>query len=253
MSSYRARLENLFASTRFLLFVSIVCWTVTASARQTQHPIFALEDSVNVWFDKIVSPENAPLVNGEEYHISFKGLTTHPFYRNAESNRASVRYNNDMYENINLLYDTYADILVLKTSTSTGTFFVELDKDLVQSFTIHNHHFKKIYGGPATKGNAYYDVLFEEKQFAVLVRRIKLGRTEGVKRDYFEDDVHFILDNGRWTRITGKRSFSKKLKKDQRKALTGFIKSNGINVRKRKDEDFKKLGAFCYSLKELKQ
>jgi hypothetical protein len=96
----------------------------------------------------------------------------------------------------------------------------------------------------------YFDVLFEENQFAVVVKRRKFERFDGRTRYYEEDNVQYILNNGKWTRITGKGSFSKQLKKELRKELSTFINSNNINVRK--DEDLRKLGAFCYSLKERK-
>jgi hypothetical protein len=251
MFSCWVRSESALVSTRNLLFVSIFCFTITASAQQ-RHLVLTNVDSATIWFDRIVTSQSAAIVNGPEYHISFKGLKTHPFYKSAEAQKSSATYENDIYENLDLLYDTYADILVLKTSASTGTFFVKLDKELVQTFELHHHHFKKFRGGPSSKEGAYYDVLFEEKHFAVLVRRIKLEQIEGRERDYVEEDVHYILNNGKWIRLTGKSSFSKTIQKDQRKALTAFIKSNGINLRRRRDEDLAKLGAFCYSLKEWK-
>lgn len=252
MSRRRFRSDNSFVAIQCLLSVVFVSFTIDAFTQQTRYRILTDADSAEVWFDQIVSPKNAAIVNGPEYHIAFKGLKTHPFYQSPESERSFARYDNDVYENVDLLYDTYGDILVLKCLTPNGAFFIKLDEKLVQRFDLHGHHFKKFDEGINAGIGAYFDVLFEQKQFAVVAKRVKLQRIEGRTRDYFVDDVYYILNNGTWIRITGNGSFYRILKKDQRKELTIFMKSNHINVRKRNDEDLRKVGAFCYSLNEKK-
>jgi len=251
MPPCRVRSDNTLI-TRFLLPAVLACFTIAVSAQQSPFPVFAHVDSAEVWFDQIVGPENAAIVNGPEYYISFKGHKTHPFYQSPESDRSFVRYGNDLYKNIDLLYDTYLDLLILKCVTSNAVYYIKLDNNLVQSFDLHGHHFKKYNEGIIARIGTYFDVLFEENQFAILVKRSKLERLKGSTRYYFEDDVYYILNSGKWIRITGKDSFAKTLHKDQRRELDAFIKSNHINVRKLKNEDLKKLGTFCYSLKERK-
>lgn len=252
MPPCRVLSESTAIATRFVLSIVLVCSGFPVSAQQNQYPVLSNVDSAEVWFDQIVGPENAAIVNGPEYHIPFKGLRTHPFYQSPESDRSFIRYDNDLYRNIDLLYDSYGDNLVYKSVTSNNVLFIKLDNKLVQSFDLHGHHFKKFSEGMSAGIGAYFDVLFEEKKFAVVVKRRKLERIDGQTSDYIEDDVHYILNNGKWIRITGNGSFSKTLTKDKRKELTAYISSNQINVRKRRDEELRKVGAFCYSLKERK-
>jgi hypothetical protein len=250
MSSCRDLSDRAVVFSRLILSVVFVCLGIVTVAQQNRYPTLATADSAEVWFDKIVSQENGALVNGPAYHIPFKGFKSHPFYQSPESDRSFVRYDNDLYRNIDLLYDAYSDVLVYKCVTINNVFFIKLNNKLVDSFDLYHHHFKKYDEGIRTGIGSYFEVLFEKNQFAVLVKRRKVERIEGSRIDYVEDDVQFILSNGVWIRITGKSSFNKTLQKDQKKELAAFIKSNRINVRKRKDEDLRKLGAFCYSLKE---
>jgi len=252
MSPCRVRSSNPFTITRFVPSIILICVVRIASAQQSHYPILSNADSAEVWFDRIVSPEHAALVNGPAYSISFRGFKTHPFYQSPESDRSFVRYDNDLYRNVDLLYDSYGDILVLKCITASNVYFIKLDQKMVQRFDLHGHHFKKYDEGISAGIGAYFDILFEGTQFDVVVKRRKVERLDGSRSDYQEDDVYYIVNNGEWIRITGKGSFSKTLKKDQRKELSAFININNINVRKRKDEDLRKLGAFCYSLKERK-
>jgi hypothetical protein len=252
MASSGVRSDHIPVTIRFLLSVLLACYTISTSAQQSLHPIFTHVDSAEVWFNKIVGPENVAIINGPVYHISFKGFKTHPFYQSAESDRTLLRYDNDLYTNIDLQYDTYKDILVLKRVTPTGVFLIELNSHLVQHFDLHGHHFKKYDEGIRAGIGPYFDVLFEENEFAVVAKRHKSERVNETTTDYLEDDVYYILSRGDWIKITSKSSFTKLLNKDQGKEMTAFIKSNRINVRKRKDEDLRKLGAFCYSLKERK-
>ncbi|HEU5289376.1 MAG TPA: hypothetical protein VFU05_01960, partial [Cyclobacteriaceae bacterium] len=205
-----------------------------------------------IWFDQIASPVNAAIVNGPEYRIPVMGTQSHPFFRSQESDRTYIHYDNDLYRNVDLLYDAFGDVLVYKFISPDKVLFIKLDSRMVQDFSLHQHYFKKYNEGIRAGIGAYFDVLFEKDDFAVVVKRRKVERLEGKLSVYIEDDVHYILNNGQWIRITGNGSFSKTLPKDQRKELTTFLKGNHINVRKRKDDDLKKVGAFCYSLKERK-
>lgn len=252
MSRCRVSFSNVTHVTRLTLLITLTFSSIFSSAQQGNYPVLANADSAEVWFDKIVNPVSAAIVNGPEYRVTFQGFKSHPFYQSSESDRTYLRYDNDVYRNIDLLYDSYADILVYKFITANKVLFIKLNNKFVQDFTLHNHYFKKFDEGIRAGIGAYFEVLFEKDQFAVVVKRRKLERLTGERSDYIEDDVHYILSSGKWTRITGSGSFSKTLPKDKRKELTAFIKSNRINVKKRKDDDLKKLGAFCYSLKERK-
>jgi hypothetical protein len=253
MSRCRVHSARNKASAKFILAVVLTATCVSSSAQQARYPMLTNADSADVWFDQIVHPVSAAIVNGPEYRISFQGYKSHPFFLSPESDRTVVRYDNDIYRNVELLYDTYGDVLVHKFVTANTVQFIKLDNNRVQDFSLHQHHFKKFEEGVRAGIGSYFDVLFEKNDFAVVVKRRKLERLEGDRSDYVEDDVHFILDKGVWIRITGNGSFNRTLSKDQRKELAAFISSNQINVRKRKDEDLKKVGAFCYSLKEKKQ
>ena len=242
-------LRKFFSASGSCLLL-LFCSTATA---QSSYPLLTNADSAEVWFDKIVDPKNSSLVNGFEYRVPFKGLTTHPFYQSPESDRTFIHYDHDLYNNVDLLYDSYSDAVVLKSVTSNGALFIKLDTRLVQSFDLHHHHFKKYDEGIRADIGAYFDVLFEENHYAVVAKRRKLERINGTTSDYIEDDVYYILNQGKWIRITGKGSFSTHLNKEQKKELAAFIKKNHINVRKRDEADLKTLGAFCYSLQEKKQ
>jgi hypothetical protein len=252
MSLCRVSTGSKSIAVRFILSVVLTSWGLTASAQQAQYAAFTNVDSAEVWFDQIVSPVNASIVNGPEYRVTFQGFNSHPFFLSSESDRTYIRYNEDLFRNIDLLYDSYGDILVHKFVTANKVLFIKLDNKLVQDFSLHNHYFKKYDEGIRAGIGAYFDVLFEGTDFAVLVKRRKVERLEGNRSDYIEDDVYYILDSGKWIRITGNGSFSKTLDKSKRKDLAAFAKSNHINARKRKDDDLKKLGAFCYSLKTSK-
>lgn len=252
MSSCRVPLKSATNLIRFALSVVLIGSVLSSSAQQQQFPALTNADSAEVWFDQIVDPASAAIVNGPEYRVAFQGSASHPFFVSQESDRTYVQYDHDLYRNVDLLYDSYGDILVYKFVAADKVLFIKLDHKLVEHFSLHEHVFKKYEEGIRAGTGVYFDVLFEKNEFAVVVKRRKLERLEGRQSNYVEDDVHYILDNGRWARITGNGSFAKTIPKDQRKELTAFVKSNQINVRKRKDEDLRKLGAFCYSLKEKK-
>ena len=219
------------------------------SAQQNLKDQLTSEKDVERWFENTINPQYSFIINGPEYHTSFKGLKSHPFYKTAECEISFVVYNANNYRNVNILYDTYKDILILRCILPTGFVFIELDEKYVEQFDLHNHHFKKFDTGIAAGIGTYFDVLFEAKQFSIVVKRHKIQRIDTGTKDYLEDDVYYILNAGRWQWITGKRSFENIFKEKHHKdKLDQFLTTNRINVRAKNEADLARTGEFCYKL-----
>src|SRR5690349_16155814 len=110
----RVSSKSITSVTRLTLLIALTFSSVVSSCQHGSYPVLTNVDSAEVWFDKIVNPISAAIVNGPEYRVTFQGLRSHPFYRSSESDRTYIRYDNDVYRNIDLLYDSYGDILVCK-------------------------------------------------------------------------------------------------------------------------------------------
>src|SRR5688572_28539941 len=87
-------------TSRFVLPFVLVCFGLPVSAQQSPYPVLPHVDSAEVWFDNIVNRENAAIVNGPAYIIPFRGYNSHPFYQSPESDRTFLRYDNDLYRNV---------------------------------------------------------------------------------------------------------------------------------------------------------
>lgn len=98
------------------------------------------------WFDSQLGIENLDLYNGVEFFNSYRlEDNAHRFFELDAFRLGSVTYNNQVFNNIPLIYDLYEDQLIIKVEKQNGVAnqFVLL-KEKIEAFSIGNSKFVKI-------------------------------------------------------------------------------------------------------------
>jgi hypothetical protein len=208
-------------------------------------------DQKEIWFDNIVGPENTGLLNGREYFIAFPGASSHPFFGSREVTNERLVFHSQLYVNVPLLYDIYADELILRHRDKRNQFaMITLDKDRVESFTLYNHSFKrKELKGAAEPhlAKGFFDVLFEGDEISLLAKRRKTSYANVGVRDYEEDSRFFLAKGDQWTELGGKKSFYA-LSPRYKTQIQDFIKSQKLKVGKKNEADLIKVAKYCDTL-----
>jgi hypothetical protein len=229
-----------------LLFSSRVAFGQQLSASE---PL--VYDQKEIWFDKLVGPENTGLLNGREYFISFPGASSHPFFGSREVTGEKLVFHSQLYVNVPLLYDIFNDEIILRHLDKRNQFtMIALDKDRVESFTLYGHFFKKIRLKGASEphlANGFFDVLFAGDNISLIAKRRKTSYANVGKRDYQEDAGYFFMKGERWTPLGGKKSFYT-LSPAHKMQILNFIKSQKIKVGKKNEADLIKLANYCNAL-----
>jgi hypothetical protein len=201
------------------------------------------------WFDLAVGRENTGLINGIEYFIPFQGFNTNPFFGSLKSTDEILEIDEKKYHNVSLLYDTYNDVLVLRTKDKSNLFaMVKLDKQRIQSFTLQGHFFKKM-NNPLLQGKSkdgFYDILYKGKNFSFLCKRSKKEFMDDQQPKYELADKYFLLHDNRWAKFSGFKDFYG-LTGVQKKEIALFIKSQKIKARKMIEKDMVAVASFCDS------
>jgi hypothetical protein len=242
-----------FSKIRFLVLIPLLGLSCLQSAFAQQ---LAVDEPLaynnkETWFDKIVSRQNTSLINGQEYFMPFKGFSTTPFFGSMELANEKVWYENQLYEDVPLLYDIYGDVLVLRIRDKNGLFaMVSVDKSKVEGFTLYHHRFRK-YKDPRSAGNVpsyqYYDVLFEGRNLTLVAKRTKSRQVSGYVTEYEQEDKYYFIKGAQWIQLTSAKSFSA-LMESKKSEIDNFIKSKQIKVRKKEEKDLIAIAAFCNSL-----
>ena len=201
-----------------------------------------------VLYDQLVTTLNPELVNGPEYFVSFSGGATNPFYGSMEVSSNQLWYDNQFYSNVNLLYDIYSDLLILRYKSKTGLFnLIELDQSKVKGFTLHQHRFQKMTSPwpSARKEHGFYDLIYEGKSLMLISKRIKSESQTITQVEYKEDDRYYVIINNHWIYLAAPRILLG-LTKDKTK-IKAFIKSKKIRLKRMRESDLKEIAIFCDS------
>jgi len=232
--------------------VIVLCGFGTSARSQN----IALSDNADPrfsWFDQRIGIANLPLLNGPEYYIPFKGFSSHPFYGESAPAAGWVEYDGDLYAGVQLLYDIFSDELVLKYLRQDGLIsMIQLDKARVSAFEVRGHHFehRNVTNASARLSPGFYDILFKGDRFEFAVKRVKETKLESVDVVNFDQaDRFYLVQNDQWSPISGLGSFNRLLvSKERQQKLKSFVRSNHIKLRKKNDEDLRKIGSYCQTL-----
>lgn len=194
------------------------------------------------WFDQITGIESAGIINGTEYKMAMMSAASNPFFGTGEF-KGQVLYENQWYS-VTLLFDAFKDALVVKHLSATGrAWFIELDKTRVQQFVLSGRTFKNLSRG-------YNEIIFDSPQFQVVCKRAKVSQLKNRVFTYITHDEFFIIESGRWRPLRSKGAFLKLVEsKEDKAAVTDFIRQNGIRFRKFRSEDLQKIATFINRLR----
>jgi hypothetical protein len=208
-------------------------------------------DQKELWFDEVVSTQNTELINGREYFIAFGGGTSQPFFGTLELKESQLWYDQQFYPKVNLLYDIYTDLLILRHRDKSGLFsMIRLDQSKVEGFSLNGHLFQTMKN-PKSRGefadNGYYDVLYGGKYLKLVSKHSKAETREGNKVEYKVNERYYLIQDNKWVPVSGSKTFFDvvKNKKDDVKA---FIKSKNIKMRKMKENELRDIAVFCETL-----
>jgi hypothetical protein len=238
--------SDVVTNLRTRVVVKLVSLLLVAYSTSAYSQDQAMTASDKKKFDLITGIENSGVINGPQYKMQFRGASSNPFFGPGEV-KGIVRYNEEVFY-VTLLYDIYKDEIIVKhVNASAATWFIQLDKNLVQEFVIDGHMFKNFNG-------RFHDVLFEGDNLLLVSKRAKLDRARDQIINYFENDEFFIVDGTRWNRIANISTFEKILKsKEDKKQLRLFVKQNNIKVKKFRDEDLIRVATFVNELRTKSQ
>ena len=221
-------------------FVALLSLTSIAALPQQPTPPQANHE---MWFDEQIGAENSGLVNGRPYKQKFISSKSNPFFGDGEAS-GTVLMNGQHYT-ATLLYDMFQDIVVAKHLHKSGVaWFVELDKLIVEQFTLGPRVFRKHNG-------LFHEVLFVGQDFQVLARRTKVEQLVKSKSEYQRHDEIFLLDGSRLTRIPSLTKFKNLVEtKEDKKRIAAFMRSENIRKRKLTDTNLVALATFVQSIRK---
>lgn len=186
------------------------------------------------WFDNKIGDENTGIYNGIIYKEKFRTLNNnHKFFLTSQFSKGNIIYNGQPYYNIEMKYDIYEDLLIVKLPNHSEYFIVQLINDKIDEFSINNNKFLKISGKHEVFFNetisGFYEISFQSKDLNLFKKHIK-SRKERIVGNFvyskFKDESeHIIFFNDRYYKINSKK-YLIKLFPNLKKNIDNFYNSN---------------------------
>ncbi len=187
------------------------------------------------------------LINGEEYYYPYRQALGDPFFPVHDHNKASVRINGKVYENQQIKYDIYNNLVVLDFNDMNGALkSIILRSEWLDYFVLGNILFKKFRDehGSERFGQVIYEG--DITCFYLWTKRYQPNTRFGESRYSFSDPFRhsFILLNGELRPYNGRHSFLKCFPVKDRPYIKTYLKKNRVRIRRASDADMSLLMEF---------
>lgn len=183
------------------------------------------------------------LYNGGDY-LDYRPLKDeHPYYISEDWITGSIRYHDEQYDDVSILYNIHTDDVIVEQSSSS--IMIKLIRDKVQSFSLDGHQFVLISEQEGlTKG--FYDQLCKGK-VELYAKRIKdfqetISGSE-LQRNFIEKTKYYLYKEGHYYPVKSKKSILTVLG-DRKKELSQFLHQNHLSIRQNREVAFIKLTEF---------
>lgn len=171
-------------STNYFILVRLLPFLLIAISLKSQDPL--PDASYLNWFDQQVGIENTALYEGVIYKENYRTINDQiKFYKTAQWLNGSVVYSQQLFSNVLLRYDIFANELTTKQLDRLGGGAMILFKDKISSFTLDGTVFVNVRNAPAnTDVNGFYELLSFTTDKRLLAKH--------QKRDFLRKDRNFI-------------------------------------------------------------
>jgi hypothetical protein len=237
----------------FLVTMGILCLVVSTRAVAQTAPAdsssqqHALNNTLSLFYSSV--GKQSPLYNGSEYYFYDPIIKGNAYYDDVNAfTPGSVNYDNIVFKGVPMLYDVYADqIVVLLYNHFTK---ITLVKDKVNSFDFLDHHFIRIdtvtYLNNPVINPGYYDELYNGhvQVLAKSSKNIQGSSGSQTSESYFNAEKgYFIRKNNLYYAFSSQGTLLDILK-DRKKELQKYIRENQIRYRRNPEEAMVKIASY---------
>lgn len=199
-------------------------------------------------YHSYLTPETG-LFRGSEYaSYDFTLREGNPFFGDKRRRPGTIVYDSVLYNHVLLLYDEVKDLIVLYDVSNV--FKISLYPELIDRFTIEDHRFIRLKDSlnPSQPHNGFYEVLYQGG-ITLLKKEKKVIREDlnsGTTAEFYiqgADTSYYLKKNNVYYPVKNNRSLLHALK-DRSQDVKRFIRSNGLSVRRDRENTLIKVSAW---------
>ncbi len=231
----------LYGAKRFFIFIVFFFSPLNLSAQNSiviEQPVNenqAFTSAVNLYIDAIHN--HTKIYTGKYHKDHYQGVNGHPFFDEILWETGSVVYDNQRYDSIEIKYDIYSDLLLIKYIDQQGYIrSIQLYREKVSAFQIKDHHFVNIREDSLLGYiSGYYDLLVPGDRASVLAKRRKevneTNTLNSLEYRFVINDILYIRIDENFYEVKNRKSMLKTLS-DRKSELKSFMKLNKKRFKK---------------------
>jgi hypothetical protein len=205
-------------------------------------------DTALNWYHAYLTPETG-LYRGAEYaSYDLRLREGNPYFIDKKRHPGTVFYDSVQYAHVLLLYDEVKDLVILYDVFNL--FKINLYSELLDRFTIGDHQFIRLRDSlnPTQPHNGFYEVLYKGR-ISLLKKEKKIIQEDlyaGNQVEYYisgADTSYYLKKANDYYPVKNTRSLLRALK-DRGKEVKKFIRSNGLSLRKDRENTLLKVSAW---------
>ncbi len=231
-----------------LPLVVLWCFATLRGSCQETYRIFPVEDSIRSFVAKVTGTD-LQFVNGTLYQDSYPRTNGHPFYGSGNWVEGSVVMSGSSYEGLLLKYDILKDQLVYNHLSEMGVYALNLNKDLIEGFSLDERHFIRLNPQDQAVSPGFYETIASGSA-TCYVKWVKKYEKSSVTSpgSFTQIRYSYIQNHHRFFRVKGRHGLIKALE-DQQKTIRKYIRENGLVIRGENETAIQRVVEYYNSLK----
>lgn len=205
------------------------------SSKDSSHLKLSIKNVLE-FYDQNIGEQSVKFNGSQNIGYPSAVIEKNPYFETSNFTKGSILYDQVYYNNVFLLYDEAADLVILQDSSHR----IELITERLEAFSIADHKFQYLVKDNANASallrTGFYQVLVENKTSLLTKETKKITeKIQGNELNYtIENSNYFYIKKaGRYFEIENKKGFFRLLK-DKEKELKRYIKVQHLNYRKDK-------------------
>ncbi len=207
-----------------------------------------LGEDVTSWFDNQIGLELTPLVLGT-YKKIYVSRNTHPFYNDRFAIKGALRFRDQTFYGVDMMYHTHEDYLVIvhPTMRELQSQPICLEKASIDWFEIEGSYFRNYFN--QDERNGFYEILVENDELSFVSKRVKTkeANTSTMTVEFSIHDRYYLFFEGGTFEVKRKGNFIKVFPQ-YKKEIKTYVQINRLVVKTKNEADMVELATYCGQL-----
>lgn len=186
-----------------------------------------------------------PLVNGKIYNTYYSRIIGHQYFNSNNWEKGFIIIKDKVYTDLLLKYDVFNDKLIYHHISSEGALSIELNKNVIEGFSLAGHNFINVkLDSMNEKYNGYYEILYNGNALLLIKWEKYINKSTDINSSEIAQRKSIYIKNGdKLVKVKNRKSILEALD-DKSAEMHEYLKHNKLHIKIASDEELIELMQF---------